>query len=330
MAMDHPYHNVSVYDDVDESLFTQILFENKPAILRQSKFGECMNEWTLDYLNDKIGNDSIVIHESDGDPDLDFLSKNFKYKTCKFSEFCLKLRDTSKSVYLRSTSNNTRDGKRPAMIEKDFPCIADDLKPPHFIPYGSTSQLYHSSVLRIASTKVQIWTHFDLYDNILCQVSGSKRIVLFPPSDIGFLYIKGDKSLVNDLDNWQQTIEKFPLVSKTTPHRCVLNPGDSLFIPSLWWHNVRTIASASSLPISNHAEPSIGFNIFWKDQQIESKQYYAKDDIYGNKNLIPFDFALRNLDQAINHLQKLPEKYGNFYKFMLLEHLKRKLFPSQN
>lgn len=31
---------------------------------------------------------------------------------------------------------------------------------------------------------LQLWTHFDVMDNILCQIAGSKRIRLWPPDQV--------------------------------------------------------------------------------------------------------------------------------------------------
>lgn len=320
------FHTIEEYQFVDRDVFQVILRRKRPAILKNCCFGDCMTKWKLDYLNEKLKEEPVVIHESDS-PNLDFLNKNFKYRSCLFSQFTQQLidRDSNLHVYLRSTNRNPRANK-PARIEDDFAAISDDLVPPDFIPFGQDNdQLYHSSVLRIASSNVQIWTHFDLYDNVLCQVIGSKRIILFDPKDTEYLYIEGDKSSVNNLDKWSECIEKFPLLNKTEPYRCLLVPGDVIFIPALWWHNIRTIEN--DIYDSGY---SIGFNIFWRDHEVHRESLYADRDVYGNKNLVPFDFALANLDKAVSHLDKLPEKYKTFYKHMLLVRLKSKLFPGQH
>ena len=66
-------------------------------------------------------------------------------------------------------------------------------------------------------------------DNVLIQVVGSKRVILFPPSDVDYLYMKGDKSSVLEVDDPDPV--EFPLFSKATRYECVLNAGDSIFIP---------------------------------------------------------------------------------------------------
>lgn len=325
------FNNVDCLDDIDEEVFRHVSTGNKPVILRNCSFGECFSKWNLNYLTDKLSDDTIVIHESNCS-NLNFLEKNFNYRTCSFKEFSQQVNqqfqsETNNCVYLRSTNRNPRS-KKPARIEDDFSDISCDLKPPSFIPFGPENKLYHSSVLRIASSNIQIWTHFDLYDNILCQVIGTKRVILFPPEDTKYLYIKGDKSLVNNFDSWDRCLEEFPLVKKTKPYKCILQPGESLFIPSLWWHNIKTV---NSIGLSNpNVNYSIGFNIFWKDPKIFTENLYADSDVYGNKNLKPVDYANVSLDKAINQIEKLPGKYKNFYKHMLLDRFKNKLFPSSN
>ena len=66
-------------------------------------------------------------------------------------------------------------------------------------------------------------------DNVLIQVTGHKRIVLFPPTDVDYLYMKGDKSLVVEID--KPDLKEFPLFDKTTRHQGDLLPGDCVFIP---------------------------------------------------------------------------------------------------
>ncbi|XP_035829649.1 tRNA wybutosine-synthesizing protein 5-like [Aplysia californica] len=70
-------------------------------------------------------------------------------------------------------------------------------------------------------------------DNILLQIVGSKKVVLFAPSDADFLYMNGDKSEILDMDS--PDLERFPLFSGATPYRGYLYPGDMLFIPGMCW-----------------------------------------------------------------------------------------------
>ena len=146
-------------------------------------------------------------------------------------------------------------------------------------------------------------------DNVLIQVSGHKRVILFPPSDIDFLYMKGDKSQVLNVD--EPDLETFPLFEKATRYECELIAGDCLFIPALWLHNVITQSF------------SIGVNVFWKHL---SDEFYEKNDLYGNKDLVSGSKALLFGDKAIKEINSLPDKtYKEFYTKRLIQNLLQNL-----
>lgn len=315
-----PFQELKEYMTVDSNIFQELIQLGQPAILRGIIKDQPTNTWTLDYLTDKLGDELVTIHESD-DPNLDFLQKSFVYKKYPFREFKDKLKDPgfNRSYYYRSINKNPRV-KRPARIEEDLPELRESFKLPEFIPHGSNNSLYYSSVLRIASKQVQIWTHFDLYDNILFQIVGKKRIILFPPSETEYLYVQGDKSTINNFDDWNECLVKHPDLCNSRPYEGFLYPTDGIFIPALWWHNVKTVDLYES-----NQDYSIGFNVFWKDSSLVSSDVYATSDVYGNKNPQAYESALSNLDKAISHLDKLPGKYSDFYKTMLMITLKNKL-----
>ncbi len=142
-------------------------------------------------------------------------------------------------------------------------------------------------------------------DNVLIQISGLKRVILFPPSDIEFLYMKGDKSQVLDVD--EPDTNAFPLFKQATRYECQLTPGDCLFIPALWLHNVITQSF------------SIGVNVFWKHLD---DGFYEKNDLYGNKDLVNGSKALLFGDKSIKEINLLPDKtYKEFYTKRLVQNL---------
>ena len=96
--------------------------------------------------------------------------------------------------------------------------------------------------------------HFDAFDNVACVVAGARRFTLFPPDAIGTLY-------VGPLDNTMAgqpvslaassplNLEKYPLFAEARARAlCAeLGPGDALYIPKLWWHQVQSTASFNGL-----------------------------------------------------------------------------------
>ena len=103
-------------------------------------------------------------------------------------------------------------------------------------------------------TAITTPTHLDEWNNIGCVVSGRRRFTLFPPEQIDNLYIGpldfaptgAPMSLVR---LHEPDFEQFPrfrqaLAAAVT---AVLNPGDAIFIPPLWWHHVESLARFNML-----------------------------------------------------------------------------------
>ncbi len=90
-------------------------------------------------------------------------------------------------------------------------------------------------------------THFDLSSNIACHVAGEKVFTLFPPDQIANMYpgpllnMPGGvpvslASLENpDFDAHPRFAEALEVAEEAR-----LEPGDAIYIPSMWWHHVHT------------------------------------------------------------------------------------------
>jgi hypothetical protein len=114
---------------------------------------------------------------------------------------------------------------------------------------------------------VTVSTHYDLSENIACVVGGRRRFTLFPPGEIGNLYVgpihftlAGQPVSMVALD--EPDFERYPrfrdaLASAQTAE---LEPGDAIYIPYFWWHHVRSLTSFNVLVNYwwNDAEPRFG------------------------------------------------------------------------
>lgn len=95
--------------------------------------------------------------------------------------------------------------------------------------------------------RVTVQTHFDMSNNIACVVAGRRRFTLFPPEQVANLYIgpleftlAGQPiSMVKLAD---PDFERYPRFRDALAAAQVaeLEPGDALFVPYMWWHNVET------------------------------------------------------------------------------------------
>ncbi|GGF81176.1 cupin-like domain-containing protein [Alteromonas lipolytica] len=88
--------------------------------------------------------------------------------------------------------------------------------------------------------------HFDQPKNIACCVLGKRRFTLFPPEQVENLYPGplsptpgGQVVTVANLD--EPDLSKFPRLQTALENAYIadLEPGDGLYYPSMWWHEVR-------------------------------------------------------------------------------------------
>ncbi|XP_007494640.1 tRNA wybutosine-synthesizing protein 5 isoform X3 [Monodelphis domestica] len=276
-------------EGVTRDEFLQRIYpQRKPVVLKGIDLGTCTTKWTVDYLSQVGGNKEVKIHVS-AVPQMDFISKNFVYRTLPFDKFIQRAAEKKHSTYfisedekyyLRSLGEDPR--KDIADIRKQFPLLEGDIKIPDFFE----KEQFFSSVFRISSPGLQLWTHYDVMDNFLIQVTGKKRVVLFSPRDAQYLYLSGTKSEVLNLDNPDLT---------------------------LWFHNV----------ISE--EFGVGVNVFWKHL---SSECYDKTDTYGNKDPTAASRAIQILDRALKTLDELPEEYRDFYARRMVLRIQDKAFSS--
>lgn len=98
-------------------------------------------------------------------------------------------------------------------------------------------------------TALRVATHFDLMENIGIVVAGRRRFTLFPPEQVGNLYM-GPLELtpagtpISLVDPEAPDLTRFPRYAEAAPHaqRVELEPGDALYIPFHWWHAVESLA----------------------------------------------------------------------------------------
>lgn len=139
----------------------------------------------------------------------------------------------------------------------------NDKQPPTFY-MGSTTLDYclpglsdqNSLALENIDPMVRIWlgnqttvaAHYDVPDNIACVCAGRRRFTFFPPDQLANLYVgpleftpAGQPISLVDLN--KPDFDKYPRFAEALAHAQVaeLDPGDAIFIPSMWWHHVESL-----------------------------------------------------------------------------------------
>ena len=161
------------------------------------------------------------------------------------------------------------------------------------------------NVLPILDAAVQprIWlggavitpAHFDESNNVACVVAGRRRFTLFPPEQIANLYIgplghAPTGTPVSLVSMAEPDFERYPRFREALAAARVaaLEPGDALYIPTLWWHHVESLARYNIL-----------VNYWWKGAVGADGRA---------------DSALGCLLHAILALRHLPEEHRKVWK----------------
>lgn len=92
----------------------------------------------------------------------------------------------------------------------------------------------------------RVSAHYDVSSNVAAVVAGRRRFVLFPPDQGPNLYvgpldhtIAGQPTSMVDLES--PDLDRYPRFATAMAAMQVadLGPGDAIFVPSLWWHDVK-------------------------------------------------------------------------------------------
>ena len=90
--------------------------------------------------------------------------------------------------------------------------------------------------------------HCDYDDNVFAQILGTKRIFLAPPHHDAFLYARQANPVLyaSPFDPEAPDFDAFPLARQAAVVECVVRPGDMLYVPAGWYHQVRALTFSLS------------------------------------------------------------------------------------
>uniref|UniRef100_A0A1A9W7P4 JmjC domain-containing protein n=1 Tax=Glossina brevipalpis TaxID=37001 RepID=A0A1A9W7P4_9MUSC len=177
------------------------------------------------------------------------------YANEEWSQQLMKLRDFLKRQFSSSTDNSSQKVEYLAQHElfEQIPLLKKDFNIPDYCSLRSSNR----------EVDIKAWLgpkgtvsplHYDPKHNLLCQVFGSKRIILASPDDSKYLYAHESEFLRNtsQIEVGDIDYQKFPLVAKVKFYYLTLQAGDCLYIPPKWWHYVKS------------QSPSFSVSFWWK------------------------------------------------------------------
>ncbi len=104
----------------------------------------------------------------------------------------------------------------------------------------------HRASVRIwLGNRTRVAAHYDALENVACVCAGRRRFTLFPPDQLANLYV-GPMELtpagqqISLVDFEDPDFERHPRYAQALEQArsAILEPGDAIYIPSMWWHQV--------------------------------------------------------------------------------------------
>lgn len=95
----------------------------------------------------------------------------------------------------------------------------------------------------------RISAHYDFSENLACVVAGRRRFILFPHEQLANLYVgpidfTPAGQPISLVDFHKPDFARFPKFREALKAALIaeLEPGDAIFIPSMWWHHVEALS----------------------------------------------------------------------------------------
>lgn len=220
-------------------------------------------------------------------------------------------------------------------IKYAFPKLGDKTSVPEYI---AKHKIHAGPFLWIAREGHYEYTHFDPDEGCLMIVQGEKQVRLisnefleeFKPNVIGSMGRTVQSSL--ELENLSN--EELVNLKNVVSYNSVIKPGEMLYIPALWWHQVSALSDGVSV------------NIFWgeggdynftdkvlKHPTFSATRYWILNVIEQNRSQQSFGRMLARLDEVIlNFLlkqwhEKLQPTHLTIIRNFILDYLQISVLP---
>lgn len=297
------------------------------------KAGLQSTQHAMDYLRGFDG--GVPVPYSYGAPEID----GRPFYTADFTRLNIEVRRGVLAQVLDDIASHLTTARPPTyyvaslLIERALPGFAEHNDA------GLAGQGIDAAASIWIGNRVTASCHYDTPDNLACCAVGRRRFTLFPPEQIHNLYpgpldpTPGGQ-VVSVVDFDQPDFDRHPRFrdALASARTAVLEPGDAVFIPSMWWHHVRSLEPfnvlvnywwrsspgflSSPLPALQHA--------MWALRDLPAREKQAWAEIFNYYVFGPAQRAGQHLpDAARGELAPYDDTQARRTRALLLSRLNR-------
>jgi len=266
----------------------------KPVIITDATDDWKARNWTVEALSERVGDAEVFIRGKTNQEDYR-VGKSYTIRRDTFRNYCQDLLAGNKraqSSYLAV-----------ANMSQTFPSLLPDVPMPVY--FQTHGKLHLGPYLWLAMAGHYEFCHIDPDDNFLVMIQGRKQVRLVGhslaplyPNPLGSQG-KTIQSQVN-LDN--PDLKRFPKFSEAEVEHCVLSPGEMLFIPAFYWHQVNALDTGISLNMfyGDPGDSNFLAKLFHPPFQ-EHFEYWFLNILEQNRDAESFPKIVSRLPEVIPH-----------------------------
>jgi hypothetical protein len=226
---------------------------NRPVVLAGEMAGwPALDRWTPEYLKHVVGSREVEV-QANRAADEDFERNMTAHRShMPFDAFIDRISapNAGNDVYLTAW-NSASNAEALSPLQADLGSL-DKLLIGGEVGQGATSQ----GMMWIGPAGTFTPLHHDLTNNLLLQIRGRKMVLLVEPADTDRLYNDHHVySRIRDLTE-PGLVDRFPKLEGLRVHQVLLTPGEALFIPLGWWHQVRALDFSVSITRTDFRWPN--------------------------------------------------------------------------
>jgi hypothetical protein len=244
----HDYDHVEKRSHVSRDEFMERYVRGcRPVVLTDlARDWPAMQRWSFAEFKRRYGTLTVQV-QSGRNSDDDFeINKARHRRETNFAAFVDRIltTDTTNDEYL--TANNE------LLRRPEFNGLLDEVGP---LPeYCVQSELRHSAFLWVGPAGTKTPLHHDTLMLFHTQIVGRKRWRFVSPLSGPSLY--NDFDVYSPVDFEALDLKRFPDAAKVKVLDVVVEPGETVFLPLAWWHQVTSLDRCISLSFTNLDVPN--------------------------------------------------------------------------
>jgi Family of unknown function (DUF6065)/Cupin-like domain len=224
--------------------------QNRPVILAgEMADWPALARWTPQYLRDVVGA-APVQYQGERSKNAHFeMEKDRHLRTMPFDRFIdmITAGATGNDAYI-TAYNSASNAAALAPLYRDLGTLDKFLAPNPDAPSG---------MMWIGPAGTITSLHHDLTNNLIAQIVGRKRFKVVPAAHTGKVYNhRHIFSEIVDLEDPALDRARFPQLAGARIYDVVLEPGEMIFMPLGWWHQVRALDFSVTVTYTNFLWPN--------------------------------------------------------------------------